>query len=296
MDNKNGFEEILTKFTGSPRNPYGAHCSYEFKGGVSGYRRAWVLHFSQVNGGALTPEASGPIRGTIRRIAMIAANMKPSCKVKSSDSVAPRKGEKSPLEGSYPERPSDYGLSSWKSPSDAPDPDKAKSFTCEDLNLIKEIAAAEVKRRINDREKKEDLKKNGGSDKTVMKKTIEKDWSVDFIKVEEEKRLVTGVVVEPETEDTYGDIISPEEIEKAMIGFMEKGPQIRVQHDMNFTPKVAVIENWIEREGKVIGENFVKAGTWLMTTKINDDEVWEMIKAGKLNGYSFHGPGIGVPA
>jgi hypothetical protein len=128
-----------------------------------------------------------------------------------------------------------------------------------------------------------------------MKQAVEKDWSVDFIKVEEEKRLVTGVVVEPETEDTYGDIISPEEIEKAMINFMEKGPQIRVQHDMNFTPKVAIIENWIEREGRIIGENFVKAGTWLMTTKINDDEVWEMIKSGKLNGYSFHGPGIGVP-
>jgi len=125
---------------------------------------------------------------------------------------------------------------------------------------------------------------------------IEKQWTVEFIKVEEEKRLVTGVVIEPEVEDTYGDIISAEEIEKAMIRFMEKGPEIRVEHDPDFKPKVAIIENWIEREGRMIGEQFIKAGTWLMTTKIFDDEVWQMIKDGKLNGYSFRGPGLGTLA
>lgn len=125
---------------------------------------------------------------------------------------------------------------------------------------------------------------------------IEKQWTVEFVKVEEEKRLVTGVVIEPEVEDTYGDVISAEEIEKAMIHFMEKGPEIRVEHDPDFKPKVAIIENWIEREGGMIGDQFIKAGTWLMTTKIFDDEVWQMVRDGKLNGYSFRGPGLGTPA
>lgn len=123
---------------------------------------------------------------------------------------------------------------------------------------------------------------------------VEREWSVDFVKVEEEKRLVTGIVAEPEVEDTYGDVISEEEIEKAMVKFMEQGPEIRVEHDSNFKPKVAIIENWIEREGRMIGEQFIKAGTWLMTTKVLDNEVWDMIKDGRLNGYSFRGPGIGV--
>ncbi len=123
---------------------------------------------------------------------------------------------------------------------------------------------------------------------------VEREWSMDFVKVEEEKRLVTGIVAEPEVEDTYGDVISSEEIEKAMVKFMEQGPEIRVEHDSDFEPKVAIIENWIEREGRMIGEQFIKAGTWLMTTKVLDDEVWEMIKDGRLNGYSFRGPGIGV--
>ena len=124
--------------------------------------------------------------------------------------------------------------------------------------------------------------------------TIEKEFIVDFVKVEEEKRLVTGIVAEPDVEDTYGDTISAGEIEKAMIRFMENEPEIRVQHDPDFVPKVSIIENWIERESRTLGNIFVKAGTWLMTTKVLDDEVWKMIKEGKLNGYSFRGPGIGV--
>jgi len=129
----------------------------------------------------------------------------------------------------------------------------------------------------------------------MVESAVQKEWSVDFVNVEEEKRLVTGVVIEPETEDTYGDIISAEEIEKAMIRFMEGSPQIRVEHDPDYKPKVAIIENWIEREGRIMGEQFVKAGSWLMTTKVYDNSVWEMIKSGKLNGLSFKGPGIGIP-
>jgi len=125
-------------------------------------------------------------------------------------------------------------------------------------------------------------------------KVIEKEYIIEFVKVENEKRLVTGIVVEPDVEDTYGDKISAEEIEKAMIKFMEHGPEIRVQHDPDFVPKVTIIESWIEREGRMLGNMFVKAGTWLLTTKVNDNEVWEMIKDGRLNGYSFRGPGIGL--
>lgn len=128
----------------------------------------------------------------------------------------------------------------------------------------------------------------------MKEEKIEKEFIVDFVKIEEEKRLVTGVICEPDQEDTYGDTISADEIDKAMVRFMEGNPTIRVEHDPDFTPKVAIIENWIEREGRTLGNIFVKAGTWLMTVKVFDDEVWDMIKSEKLNGFSFRGPGIGV--
>ena len=84
---------------------------------------------------------------------MIAAAMKPPCKVVDAEQIAARTGPKSPLPGTYPEKPSDYGLNAWLKPGDeGVDPEKALRFTCADLNVIKRAAVAEIKRRIADRE------------------------------------------------------------------------------------------------------------------------------------------------
>lgn len=147
--------EAMLEFKGSPRNPYGSHGSFQFKGGDAGYEKAWRLHFSKINGGALTPAASGPIRGTIRRCEMIAAVMKPPCTLPKADDIPARGGPPSPLSGDYPEAPKDYELPAWKKPSEAPeaDKDKADKLSCDDLKVIKTAAVAEMKRRITDREK-----------------------------------------------------------------------------------------------------------------------------------------------
>lgn len=150
--------EDLIEFKGSPRNPYGSHGSYQFKGGKAGYEKSWRIHFSKINGGATTPAACGPLRGTIRRCEMISAVMKPPCSLPSADSISARAGSPSPLSGDFPEAPKDYGLSTWKKPSEAPedDKDKAGKLSCDDLKVIKMAAVAELKRRIADREKKKD--------------------------------------------------------------------------------------------------------------------------------------------
>lgn len=144
-------DEVMQKFSGSPRNPFGTHSSYQFKGGQSGYKRAWRLHFSQINGGGTSASASGPIRGTIRRIAMIAAGMKPKCTVVGADSISARDGPASPLEGSFPEKPGDYGLNEWKKPETDADREGVR-FSCSDLNVIKRAAVGELKWRIDHRE------------------------------------------------------------------------------------------------------------------------------------------------
>jgi len=143
--------DVIQKFSGSPRNPFGTHSSYQFKGGATGYKRAWRLHFSQINGGATTPAAAGPIRGTVRRVAMIAAGMKPPCSLVDAESISARSGPPSPLEGSFPEKPSDYGLSHWKKPETDADREGMR-LSCSDLNVIKRAAMAEIKRRIADRD------------------------------------------------------------------------------------------------------------------------------------------------
>ena len=141
-----------TKFAGSPKNRFGTHSSYKFKGD---YAAAWRCHFSQVGGGALTPRAAGPIMGTVRRTEMIAAGMKPTCELPTTDTINARGGPPSPLKCSFPEKPSDYGLSGWDEPETDEDREGMK-LSCDDLAVIKRAALAEVKRRSQDREEREE--------------------------------------------------------------------------------------------------------------------------------------------
>lgn len=160
-------DDTVEKFAGSPRNPYGTHSSYQFKGGLDGYKAAWRCHFSKIGGGSLNPSAAGPIRGTVRRTEMIAAAMKPPCRLPSTDSIGPRSGPPSPLKCTYPEKPSDYGLSEWKKPETDADREGVK-LSCRDLSIIKTAALAEIKRRAADREREQ-----GKAEDSVETETIE---------------------------------------------------------------------------------------------------------------------------
>ncbi|MGE1166614.1 XkdF-like putative serine protease domain-containing protein, partial [Peribacillus simplex] len=107
---------------------------------------------------------------------------------------------------------------------------------------------------------------------------------------EEEKQLVTGIVYEPDVEDSHGDIMTAEEIEKAAYTFMENYQHIDKQHD-EIAGKGTVVENWIAKSDMTVGEQEVQAGTWLMTVRVDDADTWEEIKKGEVTGFSMGGFG-----
>ncbi|EJQ71637.1 hypothetical protein IG7_01955 [Bacillus cereus HuA2-4] len=113
---------------------------------------------------------------------------------------------------------------------------------------------------------------------------------VPILKTEEEKQLVTGVVYEPDVEDSHGDKMTAEEIEKASHTFMENYQHIDKQHD-EIAGKGTVVENWIAKSDMTVGEQEVKAGTWLMTVRVDDADTWEEIKKGEVTGFSMGGFG-----
>ncbi|MGN4927836.1 XkdF-like putative serine protease domain-containing protein [Bacillus cereus group sp. MYBK14-1] len=113
---------------------------------------------------------------------------------------------------------------------------------------------------------------------------------VPILKTEEEKQLVTGVVYEPDVEDSHGDTMTAEEIEKAAYTFMENYQHIDKQHD-EIAGKGTVVENWIAKSDMKVGEQEVQAGTWLMTVRVDDADTWEEIKKGEVTGFSMGGFG-----
>jgi len=109
--------------------------------------------------------------------------------------------------------------------------------------------------------------------------------------LDDEKRLITGVVLEPEIVDAQGDIIGSEEIEKACFDYMTQSQKVGLQH--KFVGPVSVVENWIAKNDCFLDQQFIKKGTWLMTVKVEESEagnkVWELAKSGKLTGFSIGG-------
>lgn len=112
--------------------------------------------------------------------------------------------------------------------------------------------------------------------------------AVTLIRKDDDKRLVTGIVYEPDTVDSHGDYMTAEDIEKAAHLFMEEYQQIDKQH--NYTDGYGtVVESFVAKSEMTIGEQVVKAGTWVMTVKVADDETWEAVKKGEITGFSMGG-------
>lgn len=107
-----------------------------------------------------------------------------------------------------------------------------------------------------------------------------------------EKRLVTGVVLQPDIIDGQGDLPTEEAVEKMCHKFMEawiqKEAQLGVQHE-DYERDIELIENYVAMADMIVDGEVVKKGSWVMTVKVNDDEVWEAVKSGELTAFSIKG-------
>jgi phage head maturation protease len=188
------------KFTGSPRNPYGTHASRGYPGGRDAWKRAWRIHMSGVRN-------QGPVQGTIRRVSMIAAGMKPPCKIPSmsAEDVGARSGACGKLSGDYKENPGDYGLSTWKKPSDDNLEREDIQLTCQDLTDIKRVCLQEIAKR-------QACKEEGGKgDYASLLETKEVDeawaWEIGIAFGLENVAPPWEKAVEPETKGTPEEIV-----------------------------------------------------------------------------------------
>jgi hypothetical protein len=127
--------------------------------------------------------------------------------------------------------------------------------------------------------------------KSAKKPDFEKQVRL-ITKSDDPKQLVYGVVYEPDVEDTHGDIMTADEIEKAVHGFMSnlaiaEGAVMDTQHD--FDPGVGdVVECYVAPVDFEMGEETIKKGSWVLVTKANDD-IWNKIQDGEVMGYSMAG-------
>lgn len=116
--------------------------------------------------------------------------------------------------------------------------------------------------------------------------TVTKDTDIVMKALNEEERLVLGVVLEPNTPDLHNDIYDEVEIRKGCESFNKHCNQLNIQH-MGNTDQMQVTKSFIQEVDAYIGEQLVKAGSWLMEAYIPNDILWEEIKSNGFTGWSI---------
>lgn len=110
-------------------------------------------------------------------------------------------------------------------------------------------------------------------------------------KSQDDERIAVGIVYEPDETDAHGDYSTEDEIRKAAWDFMENGQALKVNHQG--APIAArVLESYIAPADFSLGNEKVKKGSWILTTRVLNDEIWSEIKIGAITGYSMAGTAL----
>ena len=122
---------------------------------------------------------------------------------------------------------------------------------------------------------------------------------VEFKVVDEERRIVVGFALVPEKRilrlmggKKFNIYFTKETVAQAAEDFMKKMmlKKFTTDHEEK-VDGITVIESWVVEDVKHDKSNLyglgAKGGEWVLMSKIDNNEVWNEVKAGKFKGYSI---------
>jgi hypothetical protein len=126
---------------------------------------------------------------------------------------------------------------------------------------------------------------------------------VELKEVDTEKRILMGAALVPDkqiyrvnekTKEEYYIYFSADTVRKASELFLMNSNQNNATYEHDKKLKgMSVVESWIiedEKQDKSAKYGFsLPKGTWMISMKVNNDEVWKDVKEGKVKGFSIEG-------
>lgn len=127
------------------------------------------------------------------------------------------------------------------------------------------------------------------------------EHKVEFKAIDDEKRIIVGLALVPNKkiyrrskDYEYNIMFSEQTVRKASEIYLKnlRNHNTTLEHN-NLTTGVCVIESWVVEDSKMdksnlYGLNAVK-GAWVVTMKVDNDDVWKDIKEQKYLGLSIEG-------
>jgi len=116
-------------------------------------------------------------------------------------------------------------------------------------------------------------------------------WNVPIIKEQADRRLVTGIVLKANETDAHGDIYSSYVVESTAHKFLAHynlETELGLQHTA-FGEEIELFESVVMKAGDSYAGRDFENTVWLVTVKVNDDDIWESIKKKKITGFSIAG-------
>lgn len=107
-----------------------------------------------------------------------------------------------------------------------------------------------------------------------------------------EEQFVLGIVLEPETVDTQGDIYSAAEVRQAAHRFMQEHRHIGLLHRQLVDDRVRILESYVAPSDFEVDGQKVKQGSWILGARVLDAELWRRVKSGELGGWSIGGSSV----
>ena len=125
---------------------------------------------------------------------------------------------------------------------------------------------------------------------------------IELKEVDSEKRILMGAALVPDKKiprldknnEMYSIFFSKETVRKAAHLFQINSNQNNATYEHKTELKdMSVVESWIIDDAnmdksKLYGFDLPK-GTWMILMKVNNDDVWKDVKAGKVKGFSIEG-------
>jgi hypothetical protein len=142
----------------------------------------------------------------------------------------------------------------------------------------------------------------------VNSPAIEEDWValnrqyVELKSVDDDKRILMGAALVPNKQIYRKDkengefyiYFSSQTIRKASELFLKRNKQNNATYEhMKEIDGMSVVESWIiededKDKSKLYGFS-LPVGTWMISMKVDNDEVWGKVKEGEIKGFSIEG-------